>query len=120
MVYKRQEGFRFVFDPPINGIYKVMKINNVEISSSYEVMSIIDISPKGAKLEIDLDFLYSNTTISIAFKLNKKGIHLTGQTVWKKGYAGRVFYGIKFNENSYSETELLKEIKSYSKLMRKN
>ncbi|RXT06526.1 PilZ domain-containing protein [Ammoniphilus sp. CFH 90114] len=112
-IYRRQEGFRFVFNPPIIGSFQLTHIQGVETNSDkWGFMSVLDISLSGAKLATDLDFPHLKSKIVAKLKIHEHELNLIGDIVWKKKGVPHCLYGIKFTDASYKE-RIFTELKGY-------
>lgn len=88
MRYKRNEPFRYIFETPIETVFKINEINGVKAETKTCSAKILNICPRGIKLLSDL------------------GIPIIPSKVIK-GFS----YGIKFEENKKNEIKLLDELK---------
>lgn len=119
MAYQRQEGFRFVFSPPIQALLEVMRVNGdtVEMEQSGNAL-ILDVSLKGAKIAIPMDLpMYErNVDISLTFEINPgNSVRVKGYPIWKSKSFSDYQYGIQFTAGTYVQDGLLQEIKEYAK-----
>ncbi|TSI04293.1 PilZ domain-containing protein [Lysinibacillus sp. BW-2-10] len=87
MNFRRKEGFRFVFNDPIEANFKIY-INGQLASADKYNGKILDISPRGMKMfcgpEIG-EYLRSTTLqVEVQFVLDVTTIRALGDVVWSK------------------------------------
>jgi len=119
MQFKRQEGFRFVFNEPIEASFKLL-INGQVVNAAGSPCKILDISPRGIKMfsEVDLGEYINkaNLQIEVQFILNVTTIQAIGEIVWCKGFGRGHQYGIQFQAQENIDELIISEMK----LRRKN
>lgn len=113
MIFKRQEGFRFVFNEPIDAKFRLI-INGTLNNEQYDC-KILDISPKGIKMFSDAKIgeYLNNTTlqIEIQFVLDVTMIQATGEIVWSKTYANGSQLGVLFHSREDIDELIISEMK---------
>lgn len=113
MNFKRQEGFRFVFNEPIDAKFKII-INGQANVGTYDC-KILDISPRGIKMFSTAqigEYLNSTTLqIEVQFVLDVTMIYATGDIVWSKPYAGGIQYGVLFHAREDIGELIISEMK---------
>lgn len=117
MRYRRNEGFRIEFNSPVNATFQIKCSDNHDQSLDDEKGKIFihDMSLKGAKLSTSTPAQLKNIgdRIKIHFTLNEETFSLEGTIVWKREINKKWFYGLSFNEESYSQRELYDELKTF-------
>ncbi|RKQ18139.1 PilZ domain-containing protein [Ureibacillus endophyticus] len=87
MNFKRKEGFRFVFNEPIEATYGIY-INDKPVNIEKYNGKILDISPRGMKLfcgpEIEKYLNDPSLQVEIQFVLDVTTIRAIGDIVWSK------------------------------------
>ena len=119
MHFKRQEGFRFVFNEPIEASFKIL-IDGQAVDAAENPGEILDISPRGIKMfsEVDLGEYINkaNLQIEVQFILNVTTIQAIGEIVWSKVFGRGHQYGIQFQAQENIDELIISEMK----LRRKN
>lgn len=115
--YKRKEGFRFVFNPPLDAQFSVL-MNGRRIDHGLHSCKIVDISPRGMKVFTDLD-VYDVFTHSIGmlqlemhFVLDITKIRAIGQVRWIKNLEPGIHFGLHFANQPGIEELIIREMKS--------
>lgn len=122
MLYRRDEPFRFAFGNPIEGTFKILKIDDMSGNSKEGPALILDLSPNGIRLTSSLDLPIDKKKIimEVLFILNEKTISIIGQPKWKKQVGVSSFnYGLVGLENEETKKEIINELKEYSRNLRK-
>lgn len=118
MNFKRQEGFRFVFNEAIDAKFK-LRLNGRDINFEPYECKIIDISPRGIKMfsEAKIGEYLNNTTlqIEVQFVLDVSMIRATGEIVWSKPYANGSQFGVLFHEDENIDELIISEMKQRRK-----
>ncbi|SOB91421.1 PilZ domain-containing protein [Ureibacillus xyleni] len=87
MNFKRKEGFRFVFNEPIEAKYEIY-INSKRINLEKYNGKILDISPRGMKLfcgpEIGEYLRDTTLQVEVQFVLDVTTIRALGDVMWSK------------------------------------
>lgn len=113
MNFKRQEGFRFVFNEPIDAMFRLM-INGASNNETYDC-KILDISPRGIKMFSEAKFgEYLNHTtlqIEVQFVLDVTMIRATGEIAWSKPYANGNQFGVLFHAREDIDELIISEMK---------
>ncbi len=120
MEYKRNEGFRYVFNKPIEATFSFVEINRVVVHHGKKgLIHIHDISPNGAKFSslLDLRSDFDKFYIRVELNLLDETFTLSGHIRWKKrDYKGAYWYGIEFDKtNDESKEQLIEALKKYAK-----
>ncbi|USG65015.1 PilZ domain-containing protein [Brevibacillus ruminantium] len=112
--FKRQEGFRFTFPAPLAATFAILKIQGREVETKKGEIHLLDISLKGAKAVSPLK-VPEHTQVLIEFTLERTAFSIVGEFIWLKQSQEGFVYGVRFLPESYSENELLDELKYISR-----
>lgn len=117
MEYKRKEGFRLEFPEGLPGTFNIIKVGEQYVSSKPGAVIIHDISLRGAKVStpLALPFQKERMQIELHFGINAQLFAVRGSMVWKRQEGSRYFYGVFFDEESYSSDDLFEELKHYAR-----
>ena len=119
MIFKRNEGFRFVFGEPLEANYVILLDGKpISIEQPRVACDIIDISPRGMKMVTETDFTqYSGHAVQleIYFMLDKMQIKAIGDIVWSKQLGQKTQYGITFPSQSNLDDIIISELKARRK-----
>lgn len=119
MIFKRQEGFRFVFPESLHATFSLLvdgKPQDLE-KTQYQC-EIQDISPRGMKMfsniEIGVD---SNklVQVEVSFILDVTKIKAIGEIVWSKTVLHGFQYGLIFVDQPAVEELIVEELKGRRK-----
>lgn len=117
MQYKRDEAFRFTFEPPLPGFFSIIRVNNMENKSRNGSMNVLDISASGLKFQSNLELPErADLELLLTFTINSENINLRGKIIWKKKKTASYMYGFIMNENEIQKETIIKELKVYRKL----
>lgn len=114
IVSRRNEPFRYTFEPSLNCLIRLYEINHSHLESSQGEAEILDLSPNGCKLESSLNFraAQNECKIVLSFKLVNP-LELRGTIIWQEQKAYGFLYGVKFESDK--QREITEELKQYSK-----
>lgn len=118
MIYRRKTNFRYTFESPIPAYFRIIKIDGKLVNTSEGEAKIINISPEGIKLSSKLNIPKIDNRfikIFVRFNLNQKGFEFKGDIIWKKKKGASCDYGIDMDVDEEERTELIKQLKIYSK-----
>lgn len=118
MRFKRDEGFGFSFGTPIPAFFTIDEMNGNRMGGPEGEARLIDLSPNGMKLNIQLDiptFYQDDVKISVRFKLSQTEHKVQGKIIWKQKAFDSYFYGIHFNINEVEQNDMIKDIKYFAK-----
>lgn len=115
MHFKRQEGFRFVFNEPIDARFKLL-INGQPVEAFGSCpCKLLDISPRGVKMFSEVKFgeyiNKANLQVELQFVLDVTTIHAIGEFVWRKTYGRGDQYGIVFQAQANIDELIISEMK---------
>ena len=115
MHFKRQEGFRFVFNEPIEASFKLIENGQIVDSGTSFSCRILDISPRGVKMfaeAINGEYIKkANLQIQLQFVLDVTTIQAIGEIVWHKPYGKGNQYGILFKNQKDIDELIISEMK---------
>ncbi|MGE7022767.1 PilZ domain-containing protein [Solibacillus cecembensis] len=112
MIFKRTEGFRFVFGDPITANFVLLL--NGKPENGKQSCSILDVSPHGMKMFSKTEIgEYRNKVVQIEihFILDEVLIKAVGELVWKKNFGKDFHYGIVFENQPIVEDLIVSELK---------
>lgn len=114
--YKRQEGFRFVFNVPVDAQFAVL-VNGKRQDLVMHPCKIIDISPRGMKIYTESHIAnitkYANELLQfeIHFILDVTKIKAVGHVRWSKPYGTGSYFGLFFRDQPEIEELIISEMK---------
>lgn len=115
-MYKRNEAFRFELNPPISGVFQIVKIGEKEIQTKPGSMSVVDISPEGMKITTTFNIdLLKEVHIEVKFALNDVSLTYSGHLLWQKNLIDQFLYGVKMENDEQTKEQLVEELKIYAK-----
>lgn len=124
MIYKRDEAFRFTFGNPIEGIFKIARIDGKIATSSEGLALILDLSPNGLKFSspLDLPIEEKHFLFEVSFKINQnKTIVMLAEPKWKKRLSPSFFtYGLIGLDSEETKKEIIDELKEYAKRLKQS
>lgn len=118
MKYRREDSFRYEFAEPLDGHFKLVKIEDNDVESSEGQLSILDISPGGMKIETTFELPDPKTInifLEIDFTLQENELILRGEVVWKTILSNSYEYGIDFTTPENERQQMLTDLKGYVK-----
>lgn len=115
MQFKRQEGFRFVFNEPIDSSFKLLIDGQPVEALDSCPCQILDISPRGMKMFSEVKFgeyiNKANLQVELQFVLDVTTIRAIGEIVWRKPYGRGEQYGILFQAQADIDELIISEMK---------
>ena len=111
MIFKRQEGFRFKFDEPIQmkfAIYENGKVNQAQTAMA----DLLDISPRGMKMFTEVDLGVNPPPLDLRFVLDTIEVRAYGEIIWSRPFGNGKQYGVNFNNQGAVEDLIVDELKS--------
>lgn len=116
MIFKRKEGFRFVFGDSLEADFVILIDGKaVDLEGKRVPCQILDISPRGMKIGVNMDLgEYSSQILQleILFVLDQTEIKAVGEIVWSKTFGSGYQYGIVFYNQTPIEELIIEELKS--------
>ncbi|MFC7685705.1 PilZ domain-containing protein [Ureibacillus sp. GCM10028918] len=115
MHFKRQEGFRFVFNEPIEASFRLL-VNGQPVEALGSCPGqILDVSPRGVKMFSEVKFgEYLNKAtlqVELQFVLDVTTIQAVGEIVWRKPFGRGNQYGILFQAQKNIDELIISEMK---------
>ncbi|MGG2075395.1 PilZ domain-containing protein [Lysinibacillus irui] len=110
MIFKRQEGFRFKFEEPIQitfAMYENGKVNHGQTAMA----DLLDISPRGLKMFTEVDLGINPPPLDIQFVLDTQEVRAYGDVIWSRPFGNGKQYGIQFNDQGPVEDMIVEELK---------
>lgn len=124
MLYKRDEAFRFTFGTPIEGTFKIARIDGKIATSSEGPALIIDLSPNGLKFSSPLNIPIEEKQFlfEVYFNINDyKTLVLLAEPKWKKRISPSLFtYGLIGLDSEETKKEIITELKEYAKRLKQS
>ncbi len=119
VIYKRQEAFRFQFQQPIHGTFKIVSINGKQGDVKSAIAYIVDISPNGIKFRspINLPIEQNDFLLEISFLLADRFINVLGKPKWKKTEGKMWVYGFTGLDDKETKKEIVNVLKIYTKMV---
>jgi len=119
MYLKRKEGFRFVFNQPIDARFKLLVSGQAIEAIGSCPAQILDISPRGAKMFSEVKFgeyIHSSTLqVELQFVLDVTTIQAIGEVVWSKPFGKGYQYGVQFQAQENIDELIISEMKKRRK-----
>jgi hypothetical protein len=117
MRYKREETFRYEFNPPLSCSFTIIEVNSLNVNTGVADGEIIDLSPKGTKLasKLDIPLGKQEVKIKLSFKINTEVIIAVGVLVWREYNHLSFQYGVKFVNISVLPEVITEELKIFAK-----
>ncbi|MFE8703551.1 PilZ domain-containing protein [Cytobacillus sp. FJAT-54145] len=117
VMYKREEPFRFQFQNPIPGTFKLLSINGVSGQSKAGSVQVLDVSPNGLKFKSTLDLPIERTKflMEVSFLLNDELVRVLGEPKWKKREGTSFVYGFVGIDDEETKKEIIERLKQYAK-----
>ncbi|MBU8906284.1 PilZ domain-containing protein [Desertibacillus haloalkaliphilus] len=115
MLYKREETFRYEFQPPLTCTFNIIKINGEEIESNQGQGKIQDISPSGLKLMsmLDLQVTRNEIDVEVYFTMLSDWV-VRGRVVWQKvANMNEYYYGIDLSTDIGESEDMINGLKEY-------
>ncbi|MBP1930213.1 PilZ domain-containing protein [Ammoniphilus resinae] len=114
-IFRRQDGFRLVFQKSISASFKILHLQGREVESKEGTIEILDMSLTGAKVTTSLQIPVNKTIIQLECTIHHQKLRIAGELKWvRESYKGYI-YGMAFDPKSYSERTLHTELKNYVK-----
>jgi len=115
MIFKRNEGFRLVFNEPIQSYFNVLVDGKAaELGSTRIACEIIDISPRGIKMGSTFDLTVYRTEslqLEVFFVIDEQELKGIGEIVWSKKFGNGYQYGVIFNDQPALEKAIVDQLK---------
>jgi len=110
MIFKRQEGFRFKFEEPVQitfAIYENGRVNHGQTAMA----DLLDISPRGLKMFTEVDLGVNPPPLDIHFVLDTQEVRAFGEVIWSRPFGTGKQYGVFFNNQGPVEDLIVEELK---------
>ncbi|KGR80606.1 PilZ domain-containing protein [Ureibacillus manganicus] len=121
MQFKRQEGFRFVFNEPIEASFvfidKDEQANDKIINISHPC-KILDLSPRGIKIYTNVEIGESKSKplqLEVQFVLDVTNIRVIGEVVWSKRFGQGKQLGVQIVDQPDIVDLIINEMKQRRK-----
>lgn len=102
MKYKRNEPFRYEFGMPIKVNFYISRINGKTTASSEGEGRVLDISPKGLRLQTSLDIpAKQEVELTMHLTIGSRDIVLIGNIVWQKKVYPSFQYGVEMISDAF-------------------
>ncbi|AJK89311.1 MULTISPECIES: PilZ domain-containing protein [Lysinibacillus] len=110
MIFKRQEGFRFKFEEPVQitfAVYENGRVNHRQTAMA----ELLDISPRGLKMYTEVDLGVNPPPLDIHFVLDTQEVRAYGEVIWSRPFGSGKQYGVYFNDQGRVEELIVDELK---------
>ncbi|WP_025116766.1 PilZ domain-containing protein [Lysinibacillus fusiformis] len=110
MIFKRQEGFRFKFEEPVQitfAVYENGRVNHGQTAMA----ELLDISPRGLKMYTEVDLGVNPPPLDIHFVLDTQEVRAYGEVIWSRPFGSGKQYGVYFNDQGLVEELIVDELK---------
>ncbi|WP_336636209.1 PilZ domain-containing protein [Lysinibacillus fusiformis] len=110
MIFKRQEGFRFKFEEPVQitfAVYENGRVNHGQTAMA----ELLDISPRGLKMYTEVDLGVNPPPLDIHFVLDTQEVRAYGEVIWSRPFGSGKHYGVYFNDQGRVEELIVDELK---------
>jgi len=110
MIFKRQEGFRFKFEEPVQitfAVYENGRVNHGQTAMA----ELLDISPRGLKMYTEVDLGVNPPPLDIHFVLDTQEVRAYGEVIWSRPFGSGKQYGVYFNDQGRVEELIVDELK---------
>ncbi|MDQ0205625.1 PilZ domain-containing protein [Alkalicoccobacillus murimartini] len=117
MRYKRDESFRYDFQPVLDGTFCIVQVNHQEVKASNGKLSITNLSPKGIGIETQYDLPDPNNyavTLQVECTLEEQPLTFEGAIQWKRPLSTGYSYGLELSLPEQSKTEMINLLKRQS------
>lgn len=108
---RRNEPYRYAFDPALACLIRLYEINKVPADSKLAEAELMDLSPRGCKIDCALNFRsqLNECKLTLSFRLIEF-LELRGTIIWQEQRAHGFRYGIHFEDDHQQQiTEALKQ-----------
>ncbi|WYP28007.1 PilZ domain-containing protein [Alkalihalobacillus sp. FSL W8-0930] len=117
MRYKRDESFRYAFEPSISGAFHILMLNEQKVEMAEGELSILNLSPGGIRIQTQYK-LPDPTTYSIKleirFYLENRPLCLKGSVQWVKPVAAGYEYGLELLSSDKEKEDVISEVKRFA------
>ena len=110
MIFKRQEGFRYKFEEPVQmtfAIYENGRVNQAQTAMA----DLLDISPRGLKMFTEVDLGVNPRPLDLRFILDTREVRAYGEVIWSRPFGTGKQYGVNFNNQESVEDLIVEELK---------
>lgn len=114
MIFKRKEGFRFVFNEPIEAKFVLHHKDGQAVDQPSRPCKILDISPRGIKIFTNAEIgQYNNESVQIEvdFILDDTNIRAIGEIVWSRPFGNGKQLGIQIVDQLDIKDFIISEMK---------
>lgn len=113
-ISRRTESFRYTFDPVVPCLIRPVEMNGRPIESKQAAAELLDISPRGCKLDCPLNFRAQNNECKLVLNVQLAGsLTLPGTIIWQEARAHSFRYGVRFEDGV--QQFVTEELKQFSR-----
>lgn len=118
-ISRRNEPFRYDFIPAVPCLIQLCEIDSSKLESKQGQAELLDLSPKGCKLDTPLNFRTNQHSckLILSFELTQP-MTIRGSILWQEQKAHSLHYGIQFDEEEQIQQIITDELKKYAKKQR--
>ncbi|MFK3937713.1 PilZ domain-containing protein [Alkalihalobacillus sp. NPDC078783] len=117
MRYKRDESFRYTFEPSISGTFHINTLNEQEVQIAEGELSILNLSPGGIRIKSKYklpDPTSYSILLEVRFTLEDQPLCLKGSVQWMKPVAGEYQYGLELLLTDKEKNDVIDELKHFA------
>lgn len=119
MIFKRQEGFRFVFSEPLHASFCLLVDGKPQdIEKTQYPCEVQDVSPRGMKMFSNVEIgedINKLVQVEVNFILDVTKIRAVGEIIWSKKVLDGFQYGLIFVDQPTVEELIVSELKGRRK-----
>ncbi len=115
--YKRDESFRYTFEPSIRGTFHILTLNGQEVQMAEGELSILDLSPGGIRMKTQYklpDPASYTIILEIQFHMEDHPLCLKGSVQWMKPVASDYQYGLELLSSDKEKEDVIGALKRFA------
>lgn len=117
MRYKRDESFRYTFEPSISGTFNILTLNEQRVEMAEGKLSILNLSPGGIRIQTQYklpDPATYSVMLDIRFYMEDRPLYLKGSVQWMRPVAGGYQYGLELLSTDKEKEDVIDELKRFA------
>jgi hypothetical protein len=110
----RKEPFRYQFTTDFACVFKILEINEKQVSTKLAEATMLDMSKSGCKLAtpLNLNSVSNKLKLSVTFQVEDREFSLPGFICWQNNSNSNCFYGIHFEIQEQGKQQILDVIRA--------